>query len=116
MRIKDYRRYLAAANAREWNVVAEHVANEVNVNGHRIDSATYVGNLRRLTAAHPDHRWEITDLLRNGDRLAVRLTTTRSEERGFELAQYQWANGRIVEVWTIGTEPVVQPRHANSPP
>lgn len=109
MQIRDYRRYLAAVNARNWNVAAEYVAHEVSVNGELIDGATYVGNLRRLAATHPDHRWEITDLLCNGDRLAARLTTTCSEGQGFELAHYRWANRRIVEVWTIGTEPVVQP-------
>ena len=104
MRTEDYRRYLAAANERDWTVVAEHVAHEVLVNGRLIDRATYVGDLRRLAIAHPDHRWEIADLLRDGDRLAVRLTTTRSAGRGFELAQYRWADGRIHEVWTIGME------------
>jgi predicted ester cyclase len=99
---EDYRRYLAAANERDWAVVAEHVAHQVRVNGRLVDRATYVSDLRRLALAHPDHRWEIADLLSDGDRLAVRLNTSRSAERGFELAQYRWADGRILEVWTIG--------------
>jgi predicted ester cyclase len=106
VRTEDYRRYLAAANERNWAVLVEHVAREVEVNGRLIDRDTYVADLRRLAVAHPDHRWEIADVLRDGDRLAVRLTTTRSAGRGFELAQYRSAAGRIAEVWTIATEPV----------
>ena len=101
MRIEDYRRYLAAANERRWNVVAEYVADHVQVNGRLIDQATYLDDLGRLAIAHPEQRWEIADLLRDGDRLAARLTTTGSPGN-FELAYYRWAAGRIVEVWTIG--------------
>lgn len=104
--IEDYRRYLTAANDRDWTVVAEFVAGEVRVNGRFIDRATYVGDLRRLAIAHPDHRWEIADLLHDGDRVAVRLITTRSAGRSFELAQYRWCDRRIIEVWTIGADPV----------
>ncbi len=102
VRIEDDRRYLTAANDRDWTVVADHGAHQVKVNGKLVDRATYIGDLRRLAEAHPDRRWEIADLWRDGERLAVRLTTTRTAGQGFELAQYYWADGRIEEVWTVG--------------
>jgi predicted ester cyclase len=110
MRSNDYERYLTAANDRDWAVVAEHVADEVHVNGRLINRATYVSDLSRLAADHPDHHWQVADMVSDGDHLAVRLTTTRSTGQGFELALYRWADGQIAEVWTIGTgDPCVRP-------
>jgi len=103
--IDDYRRYITAANDRQWDLLGDHVADHVQVNGQLIDRAAYVDDLRRLIEAHPQHRWEIADLLTVGNRIAVRLTTYQPGAQGFELAHYTWRDGRIFEVWTVGALP-----------
>jgi predicted ester cyclase len=69
-----------------------------------------------VMAAVPDSRWDVSDLLAEGDRVAVRITWTGTYQggqfRGFEISGpkpfsvehihiYRVANGKLAEHWVV---------------
>lgn len=106
-----YEDYIGAVNARDWDRVAGHVHETVLVNGAPRTREQYVDDLRELLRSFPDYRWEVRDILADGDRLAVRLTTTGTRRGPFlsapadgarvstdEHAIYRLDGGRIAAV------------------
>jgi predicted ester cyclase len=76
----------------------------------------FIAAVRGVMAAVPDSRWDISDLLAEGDRVAVRITWTGTYQggpfRGFEISGpkpfsvehihiYRVANGKLAEHWVV---------------
>jgi steroid delta-isomerase-like uncharacterized protein len=107
-----YRRYLTACNAHDFDQLGAFVAADVQVNGSRQGLDGYVAGLRDVVRAFPDYRWDLRDLLIEGDRIAAHFIDTgthRAEAFGVpatgrsvrtqEFAFYRLADGLIAEVW-----------------
>ena len=107
-----YLRYLAACNAHDFEALGAFVAADVRVNGSYQGLDAYVSGLREVIRGFPDYRWELGDLLIDGDRVAARFTDTGTHRgpgfgvpatgrfvRTQEFAFYRLAGGRIAEVW-----------------
>lgn len=106
-----YEDYIGAVNARDWARVTEHLDESVLVGGSPRTREQYVDDLRELLRSFPDYRWEVRELLADGDRLAVRLRTAGTRSGPFltapadgarvgtdEHAMYRLDGGRIAAV------------------
>lgn len=109
-----YRRYVEAANAREFDRMDEFINDVVALHGEPAGRDAVVADLRMITDTVPDFRWEVTELLIMGDRLAARLinTGTPAKEwlgtaptgKSFEIvehAMYQVRDGRFVQMSNV---------------
>jgi predicted ester cyclase len=104
-----YLRYNAACNAHEFDRLGEFVHADVRVNGERQGLDDYVAGLRDVVRTWPDYRWNLEDLLIDGDRIAARFVDTGTHDgtpvRRNEYAFYRVAGGLIVEVWVTAEPP-----------
>jgi predicted ester cyclase len=105
-----YRRYIGRCNEHDFPRLGEFVAEDVN--GPEEGLARYVAGLEDVVAAFPDYRWDVQDLLVDGDRLAVRITASGTHRGAFrdvaatgrrittqELVIYRVEDDRIRQVW-----------------
>lgn len=112
--LAGYRDYLACLNAREWDRLAQFVAEEVRYNGNRMSLNDYRAMLQGDTQAAPDLRFEPDLLLAHNDMVACRLVFSCTPRHGFlgfeptgghvtfaEHVFYTFENQRIVEVWSV---------------
>jgi predicted ester cyclase len=109
-----YRRYIAAINARQFDVVAEIVADDVSINGVPHKRQDVLASLQGLADAVPDFVWNVQDLFVDGDRIAARLRDTGTPTKAFlgqeptgasidvmEFASYRVRDGRFTEMWFL---------------
>jgi predicted ester cyclase len=114
---RTYRRYNATCNEHRFADLGEFVADDVVVNGEPRGLAGYVAGLEAVVRAFPDYRWDLQDLLVDGDVVAAHFVDTgthRGEWLGVpptgrtvttqEFAVYRWAGGRIAEVWVTADD------------
>jgi len=107
-----YRRYLARCNEHRFEGLGEFVAEGVRVNDAPEGLDQYIGGLRAVVEAFPDYRWDLRQLVVDGDWLGARLIDTGTHTRTFldvpatgrvisvqELAMYRVDGGKIVEAW-----------------
>lgn len=109
-----YQHYVKAANAREFDVIAELIHEQVTLNGvlHKREDVLF--SLKAITDAIPDLVWHIEDLLTTEERIAARLRDTGTPtSRWFELeptgaaieftefAHYKVRDGRFAEMWFL---------------
>ena len=107
-----YRRYIERCNERRWEELGAFVAENVQVNGAVEGLESYVAGLRAVIQAFPDFRWEIQELVVDGDVLAARLTNVGTHHGTFldvpatgrristtELAMYHVDGGKISACW-----------------
>ncbi|WP_432560871.1 ester cyclase [Kineococcus sp. SYSU DK003] len=107
-----YGRYLACCNERRFDQLGEFVSEQVSGSGPVDGLAAYVDGVRAVCTAFPDYRWELQELLVDGDTLAARLTGEGTHTGPFgdlaptgrririqELVVYRVADGRIVRCW-----------------
>jgi steroid delta-isomerase-like uncharacterized protein len=107
-----YRRYMECCNDRRWEELGAFVAENVQVNGAAQDLDSYVEGLQAVIQAFPDFRWEVQELVVDGDVLAARLSNAGTHRGTFlgvpatgrriattELAMYHLENGRISASW-----------------
>ena len=71
-----YERYLEALNAHEFDRMDEFVHESIVLHSEPSSRAEMVAQLRSITDAVPDFRWETQEIAVNGDSLAVRLKNT----------------------------------------
>ncbi|MEV7329372.1 ester cyclase [Micromonospora sp. NPDC093244] len=71
-----YLQYVALANKREFDRMADFAHEEVIMNGTSVKMADMVAEFYRHVDAVPDLHWEIQDLVVEGDRVAARLIDT----------------------------------------
>jgi predicted ester cyclase len=107
-----YLRYVALANAREFDRMDEFAHDQVLINGEPVARDDMVAEFRKHTDAVPDLAWEIQDLVVEGDRIAARLLDTGTPEQEWlglaptgatvsfvECAFYEVRDGRIAASW-----------------
>lgn len=110
--IAVYRRYLARCNEHRVEELGEFVAEEVSGSGPVDGLAAYVEGVAAVCTAFPDYRWELQQLVVDGDTIAARLTGSGTHTGPFsgiaptgrristqELVLYRFADGKIVECW-----------------
>jgi predicted ester cyclase len=106
-----YSRYADAINFRELDKLNDVISDHVVVNGHPVARDTVIAAISSNIEAVPDMRWELDEILIDGDRLAVRATNTGTPTKpwlgvppsgvSFEIAEiaiYTVQNGRFVEM------------------
>jgi predicted ester cyclase len=106
-----YRLYIETLNAHEFDLMYEFIDDETMHHGEPGTRDAVVADLKGIVDAVPDFRWEVTELLVNGDRLAVRLINRGTPVKEWlgvaptggsfeivEYALYQVRNGRFVQM------------------
>ncbi|MEV7200353.1 ester cyclase [Streptomyces griseoluteus] len=106
-----YERYLEALNAHEFDGTGEFIADRTTLNGEPATRDDILAVQRHDVEAVPDLRWQLEELLVDGDRLAARLVNTGTPVQewlgvpptgaSFEIAEYavyQVRDGRFVHM------------------
>jgi predicted ester cyclase len=109
-----YDRYIAALNARDFDVMDTFIHDEVTLNGRPATRADILAVQRAEVGAVPDLRWVLTKLIIDGDRLGAQLVNTGTPTREFvgvkptgasfevvEYAVYQVVDGRFKHMAAI---------------
>jgi predicted ester cyclase len=109
-----YRRYIAALNGRQFDVVRELIADEVHMNGVLFQSVDVVASIKAIVEAVPDWTWNIEELFAQDDRIAARLQDTGTPVKQFlgheptgasldimEYASYRVRHGKFVEMYFL---------------
>jgi predicted ester cyclase len=107
-----YERYLATCNEHRFDSLGEFVSEQVSGSGAADGLAAYIDRLKDVTAAFPDYRWELQELVVEGDTIAARLIGQGTHTGPFggvaatgrristqELVFYRVADGKIVQCW-----------------
>ena len=76
-----YLRYVALANARQFERMAEFAHEEVVMNGTPVRMADMIAEFHRHVEAVPDLHWQVEDLVVEGGHIAARLTDTGTPVR-----------------------------------
>jgi predicted ester cyclase len=111
--LKDfYRRYNQACNEHRFADLGEFVADEVQADGRRDGLSGYIASLEEWVRGFPDYRWDIQQLLVDGNHIAARFIDTGTHLGRFldipatgrtvttlEFAFYRVEDGKIAEVW-----------------
>ncbi|TDU88088.1 putative ester cyclase [Kribbella voronezhensis] len=98
-----YRRYMERCNAHRFDELDEFVHQDVRINDEPAGLDQYAAGLRAMVAPFVDYRWQVLELLVDGDRLAARFNDTGVLRDGRKLetqefAVYHLDDGKIAEV------------------
>lgn len=109
-----YDRYIAALNARDFDVMDQFIHDEVTLNGKPATRADILAVQREEAGAVPDLHWELINLIIAGDRLGAHLVNTGTPVSTFvgteptgasfdivEYAVYQVVDGRFKHMAAI---------------
>jgi predicted ester cyclase len=109
-----YARYIAALNAHEFDGMDEFIADRVMLNGEPGVRDDVLAVQRQDVDTVPDLHWEITELLIDRDRLAVRAVNTGTPVKEWlgvaptgasfeivEFAIYRIRDGRFVQMTAL---------------
>jgi predicted ester cyclase len=109
-----YDRYIAALNARDFDVMDQYIHDEVTLNGRPATRADILAVLRDEVASVPDLHWVLTNLIVDADRLGAQLINTGTPAKRFvgvdptgasfevvEYAVYQVVDGRFKHMAAI---------------
>lgn len=107
-----YERYLACCNDHRLDDLGDLVAEDVSGSGPVDGRAAYVDGVRAVLTGFPDYRWELQQLLVDGDTVCARLTGSGTHTGVFsgvaptgrrvstqELVVYRVVDGRIARCW-----------------
>lgn len=107
-----YERYLACCNEHRVDDLGEFVDGSISGSGPEDGLAAYVEGVRAVVTGFPDYRWEVQQLVVDGDTLAARLVgqgthtgvfegvaPTSRTVRTQELVFYRVSGGKIVGCW-----------------
>ncbi len=116
-----YNRYIAALNARDFDVMDEFIHDEVTLNGKLATRDDILSVQRQEAAAVPDLHWNLQNLIIDGDRLGAQLVNTGTPVKAFvgatptgasfevvEYAVYQVCDGRFAHMAAIHDAEAVQ--------
>ena len=105
-----YRRYLQCCNEHRCDALGEFVADDVDGPGQGL--RRYIAKVAEVIEAFPDYRWDLQQLLIDGEWLAARLFgsgTHTGQFRGVaptgrairtqELVMYQVRDSKIIACW-----------------
>ncbi|WP_263263275.1 ester cyclase [Pseudomonas sp. RIT-PI-S] len=111
---EQYRAYIACLNAREWDALGHYVDDRAQHNGKPLGLVGYRAMLENDVRTIPDLRFNIEVLVAEPPHVAARLRfdcSPRGEFLGLqthgeritfcENVFYTFANGKIVQVWSI---------------
>jgi len=106
-----YLRYVAAANARDFEVIADLIHDEVTVNGVTCKREDVLASLAGFVESVPDFTWHIEELFTVEERIAARLRDTGTPAKQWlgieatgarieitEFASYKVRDGRFAEM------------------
>lgn len=109
-----YDRYIAALNARDFDVMGIFIHDEVTLNGKPATREDILAVQREEASAVPDLHWELTNLIIDGGRLGAQLVNAGTPVATFvgveptgasfevvEYAVYQVINGRFKHMAAI---------------
>jgi predicted ester cyclase len=109
-----YDRYIAALNARNFDIMNEFIHDEVTLNGAPVRRDDILAVLRGEVASVPDLHWVLTNLIIDGDRIGAQLINTGTPAKRFvgveptglsfevvEYAVYQVVDGRFEHMAAI---------------
>jgi predicted ester cyclase len=78
-----YGRYIAALNARDFDVMDRFIHDEVTLNGKPPTREAILAVQRDEASAVPDLHWELTNLIIDGDRVGAQLVNTGRPTKTF---------------------------------
>lgn len=121
-----YDRYIAALNARDFDVMDTFIHDTVTLNGKPATREDILAVQREEAGAVPDLHWKLTNLIIDGDRLGAQLVNTGTPAKPFvgvnptgasfevvEYAVYQVIDGRFKHMAAIhDAEAVKRQLHA----
>ncbi|MFD9367917.1 ester cyclase [Streptomyces sp. NPDC060020] len=109
-----YLRYIEALNAHTFDGMDEFIDDRTTLNGEPATRDDLISVQKHDVDAVPDLRWELKELLFDGDRLAARLVNTGTPVKewlgvtptgaSFEITEYaiyQVRNGRFVHMTAL---------------
>lgn len=110
-----YRSYIAAANARNYDAIANVVAEDVKLNGKMVKRADIIAQFKILIEAIPDFKWNLQQLVVDGGEIGARLrdSGTPGAKTFFgenpkgktvdftEFGSYKVKDGLFVEMWFL---------------
>lgn len=110
-----YHSYIAAANSRDFDAIANVVAEDVMLNGKMVKRADIIAQFKILIKAIPDFKWNLKQLVVDGENIAARLLDSGTPEANTflgdnrkrntveftEFGSYKVRNGLFVEMWFL---------------
>lgn len=115
-----YHRYVEAANARDYDAIAELLHDKVTVGGNLYKRDDVLASLKGIVDAVPDFTWHLEALVIEEDRIAARLRDTGTPTKTFlgvpptgasveisEFASYRVRDGRFEEMWFLIDQPTL---------
>ncbi len=109
-----YDHYIAALNARDFDVMDKFIHDEVTLNGKPVTRDDILDVQRDEAGSVPDLHWVLTKLIIDGDRLGAQLVNTGTPAKTFvgveptgksfevtEYAVYQVIDGRFKHMAAI---------------
>lgn len=110
-----YRSYIAAANSRDFDAIADVVAEDVMLNGKMVKREDIIAQFKILLKAIPDFKWNLKQLVVDGEDIAARLRDSGTPEANTffgdnpkrntveftEFGSYKVRNGLFVEMWFL---------------
>jgi predicted ester cyclase len=107
-----YEGYLTRCNERRFDALGEFVSEHVSGSGAEDGLAAYIDRVRAVCIGFPDYRWELQQVVVEGDTIAARLIGRGTHTGPFEgiaptgrtistqeLVIYRFAEGKIVQCW-----------------
>lgn len=92
-----YERYIAALNARDFDVMGELINDDVTLNGQPVKRHDIIAVLRDEVASVPDLHWVLTNLIIDGDRIGAQLINTGTPAKKFVGVDPTGASFKVVE-------------------
>ena len=92
-----YDRYIAALNARDFDVMDKFIHDEVTLNGKPATREDILAVQRPEAGAVPDLHWVLTNLIIDGDRLGAQLVNTGTPTKTFVGVEPTGASFEVVE-------------------
>jgi predicted ester cyclase len=92
-----YGRYIAALNARDFDVMDQFIHDEVTLDGKPSTREAILAVQRDEASAVPDLHWELTNLIIDGDRLGAQLVNTGRPAKTFVGLKATGASFEVVE-------------------
>jgi predicted ester cyclase len=109
-----YLSYLDYCNKHDFNAMATFYTPTIKIGGVPMDPAAVTAQFAPLITAFPDWRWQMQDILVDGDDIVVRFTVTgthRGTFRGIEatgqrvtaseFTLYHLEDSKFAEVWDL---------------
>jgi len=110
-----YRKYIAAANARDYDAIANAVAEDVRLNGKMVRRADIIAQFKTLIEAIPDFKWNLQQVVVEDGEIGARsLDSGTPGSKTFfgenpkgktveftEFGSYKVKDGLFVEMWFL---------------